>query len=270
MFCTKTSRDKETCVTTYPKYVCNNQLWQTLWSTAVWSVSHWVRATLTCMWFVVLASSLCCAAQSALQKVLQWVQWAVNRTAWLSHKSKCDSPLLFALDKYFYPLQRVFFKEETRATHHMPVNSLSRFPSCKPKFFYSYQAWQFVSNLKSTCVIFLSNIFNILVIRHQYKERLRIFFTLPGTRIQEWQRTACTDMHYKRAAGHIQCARSCKTAGAQPVPSAPPSLKGISTYGNIKTQVSHIIHSSMLRKIWEIWTKSDLIIYNISILTKYI
>lgn len=54
-------------------------------------------------------------------------------------------------------------------------------------------------------------------------------FTLPGTRIQEWQRTACRDMHYRRVAGHIQCAPSCKTAGAQQVASAPPSLKGTST-----------------------------------------
>lgn len=53
----------------------------------------------------------------------------------------------------------------------------------------------------------------------------KLFFTLPGGRIQGWQRTACRDRRCRTAAGRMQCALSCRTAGAQPVPAAPPSLK---------------------------------------------
>lgn len=53
----------------------------------------------------------------------------------------------------------------------------------------------------------------------------KLFFTLPGGRIQGWQRTACRDRRCRTAAGRMQCALSCRTAGAQPVPAAPPSRK---------------------------------------------
>lgn len=69
--------------------------------------------------------------------------------------------------------------------------------------------------------------------------------------IQEWQRTACRDTHYRKAAARIQCAVSCKTAEVQPVPSAPPSLKGISICGDNNTQLSHINYTSVTSKIYQ-------------------
>lgn len=67
-----------------------------------------------------------------------------------------------------------------------------------------------------------------------------IAFFSPAVMIQGWQRTACRDMRCRTAAGHIQCAPFCKTAGAQPVPGAPPGLRGTSTWENIHSWVGHI------------------------------
>lgn len=76
----------------------------------------------------------------------------------------------------------------------------------------------------------------VLTIRGLSRKK-KTFYCLPGTMIQEWQRTACTNRHYKTGAGHIRCVPSCKTAKVRPIPASPPSLKGTSTYGIIYSQV---------------------------------
>lgn len=65
-------------------------------------------------------------------------------------------------------------------------------------------------------------------------------FTLPATRIQEWRRTACRDTHYRRAAGHMWCAPSYKTAAAQQVPLVLPSLTETSTCRNTQAMAMHV------------------------------
>lgn len=61
----------------------------------------------------------------------------------------------------------------------------------------------------------------------------KLSLILPGERIPGWQRTACRDKRCKTAAGHMQCALSCRIAVAQTVPAVPPSLRETLTY-NIK------------------------------------
>lgn len=81
---------------------------------------------------------------------------------------------------------------------------------------------------------------------HKPQRQFETIFNIPGMRIQEWRKTACRDMHYKRAAAHMWCAASCKTAAAQQAPSAPPSLLETSTCRNSQNKVMHVDKSVIL------------------------
>lgn len=174
--------------------------------TAVLSVRSWVTVILTSVWCVVKASSL----HTLLCRLnTSWEENCHKSLAWLTLKGESEVPLLFEMAECIFICCSDTLKKDQSCTPHAG--------QMRAKFLIYLLFWVISTAQR--------NIWNYF-----------FFFTLPGTRIREWQRTACKDMRYRRGAGHIQCALSCKTAGAQPVPAARPGLKGTSTCENVHTE----------------------------------